>query len=291
MMPNRLAVLDQATRFEPPMGSIPVPKAVLARTDWAPAPNARLWYRDTGGSGPTVLLLHPATGSALIWDHQLQALSDAGYRAICYSRRGHYGSQSIDSDFVSCPALDVAALLDHLGVDQCSIVAAAAGCSVAMDFALSFQTRLTCALFSCGSFSGLKEDDYRSMARRVIVDGFATMPPEFLELGPSYRASNPVGTSLWLELERKAATGERVMVESLNALTWDRLSEIKIPTLFFAGGADLYAPPPQVLEVVRHVATARMVIFGDCGHSPHWETPTAFNHAMLDFLNLHAKAT
>ena len=42
----------------------------------------------TGGGQP-IVLLHPATGSGLIWAYQQPAFVKAGYRVIAYSRRGY----------------------------------------------------------------------------------------------------------------------------------------------------------------------------------------------------------
>src|SRR5215813_12050435 len=75
-----------------PMKPIPIPPQVAAKEALAQLPDTRLWYWDTGGSGVPIVLLHPATGSALIWGYQQPAFAKAGYRVIAYSRRGYYNS-------------------------------------------------------------------------------------------------------------------------------------------------------------------------------------------------------
>src|SRR5215471_13815805 len=50
-----------------PMKPIPIPAQVPAKDGVAQIPETRLWYWDTGGPGVPIVLLHPATGSALIW--------------------------------------------------------------------------------------------------------------------------------------------------------------------------------------------------------------------------------
>src|ERR1700681_4990193 len=49
-----------------------------ARETLADLPGARLWYHDTGGSGVPVVLLHAATGSSRVWEHQIPAFTARG---------------------------------------------------------------------------------------------------------------------------------------------------------------------------------------------------------------------
>ena len=46
---------------------VPLPAPVPATEARATLPDTRLWYWDTGGDGTPVVLVHPATGSGLIW--------------------------------------------------------------------------------------------------------------------------------------------------------------------------------------------------------------------------------
>jgi len=59
-------------------------------------PGARLYVRDTGGAGAPIVLMHPASGSALIWAFQTPAFASAGHRVIAYSRRGYAKSSPFD---------------------------------------------------------------------------------------------------------------------------------------------------------------------------------------------------
>jgi pimeloyl-ACP methyl ester carboxylesterase len=69
---------------------------VPAREGIAALADTLLWFWDTGGSGEPIVLLHPASGSGLIWGYQQPVFAKAGYRVIAYSRRGYYKSQPIE---------------------------------------------------------------------------------------------------------------------------------------------------------------------------------------------------
>ena len=50
-----------------------------------------VFYRDSGGDGVAVVLLHAASGNSLLWEHQIPALSEAGYRVLAIDYRGVIG--------------------------------------------------------------------------------------------------------------------------------------------------------------------------------------------------------
>ena len=83
----------------------------------ADLPGVRLWYVDTGGDGPAVVLLHANTSTVRSWDRQLLALHAAGLRAIAFDRRG-WGQSLADPASGPQPgsiAEDLEALAQHLG--------------------------------------------------------------------------------------------------------------------------------------------------------------------------------
>src|SRR3954465_5340275 len=77
------------------MTPVPVPAQVPAKEAWAQLADTRLFYWDTGGDGQPIVLMHPNSGSAMIWGYQQPAFAGAGYRVIAYSRRGYTNSAPI----------------------------------------------------------------------------------------------------------------------------------------------------------------------------------------------------
>jgi pimeloyl-ACP methyl ester carboxylesterase len=75
--------------------------------------------------GPAVVLCHGFPESWYSWRHQLQALGDAGYRAIAPDQRG-YGQTDAPPEVESYTQLhlvgDLVALLDALGIDRAAVV-------------------------------------------------------------------------------------------------------------------------------------------------------------------------
>jgi pimeloyl-ACP methyl ester carboxylesterase len=265
-----------------------VPAQAPAKDGVAAIPDARLWYWDTGGEGEPVVLLHPASGSGLIWLYQQPAFVKAGYRVIAYSRRSYNGSEAMTKERPGIGSGDLDALVDFLGVKKFHVVASAAGGTIATDYALSHADRLM-SLTIADNSAGVRDGDIAKAADAIRTKGFDDMPVEFRELGPSYRAANPEGARLWTDLAHKAVTGGDFRQRVANEITTARIEALKVPTLLITGDADLITPPSIMRLVAQHIPGSEIMIAPEAGHSTYWEQPDLFNRAVLSFLAKHPR--
>ena len=308
-MPSRLARYSFTTWAALGLGAFPVatlpaqsPASAesAVREAYATVPGARIFYRDTGGNGAPLILLHAATGSSRVWEYQIPVFAAAGYRVIAFDRRG-WGRTAINSaesqPASSQPASsqpgtaadDLLALLDQLGLDRVHLAGTAAGAFVALDFALSYPQRVR-SLVIANSIGGVQDADYLELGRRIRPQPqFDALPPEFRELGPSYRAGNAAGTQRWVELEKMSRPpGPPTPPQPLrNRMTFALLETITAPTLLLTGDADLYAPPPVLQLFAARIKGSEVSIVPEAGHSAYWEQPELFNRAVLNFLGKH----
>jgi pimeloyl-ACP methyl ester carboxylesterase len=265
-----------------------VPAQAPAKEALASIADTHLWYWDTGGEGAPVVLLHPASGSGLIWGYQQSALAKAGYRVIGYSRRSYYNSDPMAKDHPGIGSADLHALIEFLGLKKFSVVASAAGGTIAADYALSHPDRLDRLVIADNS-AGVRDGDIAKAASNIRPKDFDDMPVEFRELGPSYRAANPEGTRLWAELAHKAVTGRDFRQGVANEITTAKLEGMKVPTLLITGDADLITPPSIMRMVAQHIPGSEISIVAESGHSTYWEQPDIFNSAVLSFLAKRGK--
>jgi pimeloyl-ACP methyl ester carboxylesterase len=279
-----MAANDASEPFMP----VPLPPQVPAKEGIAKLPATRLGYWDTGGDGPAVVLMHPATGSALIWGYQQPVFARAGYRVVAWSRRGHHNSAPVPKENPGCASQDLRHLIDALGIKKFHAVASAAGCSVTVDYALSYPETLHSIVLASG-VGGVRDPDYLALHAALRPKAFDAMPADIRELGPSYRTANPEGARAWLELEHKAVTGNRLGQTPANDITWARLRTMQVPTLLLSGDADLYAPPAVARMFARCLPDNELVIVPEAGHSIYWERPDVFNAAVLDFIGRHSR--
>jgi pimeloyl-ACP methyl ester carboxylesterase len=91
------------------------------------ADGTTLYYQDWGRGRPLVLL-GAAMASSAAWEHQAVPLTEAGFRVVTYDRRG-FGRSDRPWDGYDPDTLagDLAAIIDHLGLEGVGLVGHAAG--------------------------------------------------------------------------------------------------------------------------------------------------------------------
>jgi len=266
-----------------PLVPVPIPEQVPATEATAELPATRLGYWDTGGSGEIIVLLHPASGSALVWLYQQPVFAKAGYRVIAYSRRNYYNSDSAPADNPGTGAEDLQSLVEYLSLDRFHLLGSAAGGSVAADYALSHPERLLSLTISSNNLAAA-QGYIAEAAATIKLPEWDELPRWFRELGPSYRAANPAGVAKWTELNELSETGRGTRQKFANVVTPAKLETLKVRTLLMTGAADMFTPPSIMRMIARHVPDNQLVIVPECGHSIYWERPEFFNQTVLEFI-------
>jgi 3-oxoadipate enol-lactonase len=257
---------------------------------------ARIAY-DSVGSGPTLVLLHAGIADRRMWDAQLPALA-ARYRVLRYDLRGFGDSPMPPGPF--SPRRDLAAVLDHCGVQRATLIGASYGGRIATEFALEQPARVA-ALVTVGAplgglamSSALDDADAQIEAAveagdldraaeidvRVWVDGPRRQPSD---VEPVFRAqAHAFARHVYEAMLAGAPDGGPP--EPLTPPAVERLEQLAAPTLVVAGALD----QPDILRAAEQLAQripgARDAIVPNTAHLPSLEQSDVFNALVLDFL-------
>src|SRR5712672_1954620 len=110
-----------------------------------------VWSDDSGGDRPPLVLLHPGVGDSRIWDPVLPALT-AKYRVIRYDARGFGQSPAPAVKFSLLR--DLAAVLDHYGVQRAALVGCSQGGGSALGLVLDQPERVSALVLLCPGIPG-----------------------------------------------------------------------------------------------------------------------------------------
>src|SRR6185312_15465576 len=143
---------------------------------------------------------------------------------------------------------DLLALVDHLGLERFALVGAAYGGFGAVDFAVRFPGRVQ-ALVLSGTQGGIADPAYVALRERVVSGPIRALPIDLRELGSAYRLHSPEGVAAWLEIGHAAGEPPPTSRQRMHRdISLADLSELRMPILLLAGGADLLAPPVLMRE-------------------------------------------
>ena len=201
-----------------------------------------IYYEDTGGNLPPVVLAH-----GLLMDHemfapQLEALSSE-YRMITWDARCHGQTETTDDAFTYWDlAEDLRGLLDHLGIARAVIGGMSQGGFVALRFALKHPERVA-ALILLSTQAGT-EDPAKAVIYAQMLDvwegeGLNDQLAEMI--GAILLGNEWPGREAWIAKWRQRPRS--LLRPAFNALVsrediHDRLGEIKVPALVIHGTAD-----------------------------------------------------
>lgn len=242
-----------------------------------PVDGGEVWADDTGGDGLPMVLLHPGVGDSTVWDPVIASLTGR-QRLIRYDARGYGRSPAPVTSYT--PAGDLAAVLDHFGLDRVVLVASSMGGAASIGFTLEAPERVAgLALFVPGvSGYDLDESEFHQEVGRLAEAG---------DMAGIVR----LGLGLWGRAAGGTPESDPVAAAHLRAVlpawfanaghqradppAFDRLGEIAAPTVLALGELDR----PQLVrcneEMAARIPGCRLARLTASDHYPTLREPEA----------------
>ena len=258
-----------------------------------PVDRVQISYKDSGGTGRPVLLIHGFPFSSAQWDPQFAALG-AHYRLLAPDLMG-FGASDVLEDrtaySMDAYAEQCSAVLEHLGIGRAVV------CGLSMGGYVSF------ALWrkSPELFAGLVLANTRAVPdspegarnrtaqqERVLAEGIEGVAADMLA-GPllAEGTRNPGVVARVRAIMNHTAAGYVGALEAMKNRpdsTAD-LAGIVVPALVIAGELDNLVPPDESRAMRDAIPDARLVHVAGAGHVSNLENPREFNTALEDFLS------
>ncbi len=196
----------------------------------------KIWVEDSGGSQPPLFLLHEGVGDARMWDPLWDDLT-VSFRAIRYEVRGFGRSPAPTEKFTLLA--DAQSVLDQFGVGSCHVVGCSMGGLTALELALAQPDRVRTLVLLCPGIGGYPypehpelEAQYEALAAAGDQDGLLGLClQQWGAAGP-----DPLVTDMMRSALRAWAAEEEF--EEAGEPTYDRLGELRVPTVLLVGDKD-----------------------------------------------------
>lgn len=261
-----------------------------------------LHVEDSGGTGRPVVLIHgwPLSGKA--WEHQVPALSAAGFRVITYDRRGFGASEKPDSGFdYSTLANDLADVIAAKGLDDVTLVGfSMGGGEVARYVAEHGDSKLRSVVFAAAvppymmktpdnPEGPLTEDKAKEMEAGIKADRtafFEQFTKDFFSANGELKVSEEErqkAIALCHQSDQTAALG---CMEAFGTTDFrDDLKAVSVPALIIHGDADGIVPlEGSGARTHAAIPGSELVVVPGAPHGFNVSHAEDFNRHLIAFL-------
>jgi pimeloyl-ACP methyl ester carboxylesterase len=255
-------------------------------------------YYEIHGEGETLVMIMGAGGN-VEWYYPAIPVYSPEYRLVLYDNRG--AGRSDDSDVpytIESLADDLAGLLDVIGIESAHIFGASLGGMIAQQFVLRYPKRVRSLILSCTYCGGpgssiMNDPEVMEAGQRMQSLSGEELMMETLRICVSqkFMDENPGRVQEMVKImANRPMTPQAQMKQGQAAMThntYDRLPEIKAPTLVIHGGDDRVVPAENARTLASRIPDAELVILDNMGHGFFIEAEEEFNRITLDFLGRH----
>lgn len=252
-----------------------------------------LSYRDSGGEGTPVVLLHGFPFRSEMWDPQFEGLGGK-FRLIAPDLRGFGRSALPEPDGYSMAAFagDVAALLNHLQIPRVVLGGLSMGGYIGFEFLRRHPDRVT-ALVLADTRPDADAPEVRARREaqqkqvREASGASLVTPMTQAILSEETRAERPevvAALKATMDQDDRSWIGGLEAMKNRTDSTAD-LDAISVPTLIVVGEHDALAPPDVARTMHERIPDSRLVVLEGAGHVSSLEAPALFNAALESFLN------
>ncbi len=260
-------------------------------------------YYETHGQGEPLVLI-PGTGfSCEVWKpFQLPRLPQS-LNVILHDPRGCGRSSRLQSDCtIDQMACDVAALLDHLGIDSAHVLGHSMGGRIALALALNFPRKvrsLILASSGSGPASRSGSDCIPGLPYRLVVELIEKGFDEYIRheicdsdtyFTAGFRARAPHRVREFYDLvwPTHATLHDylRLCIARHNWEATQHLGDVRVSTLVITGSADVVGSNhvAQSEVLAKRIPKAEYKVLEGQSHGYFWETPDEVNAWILDWV-------
>lgn len=262
------------------------------------AEGVRVRYRDSGGTGPAVLLLHGIGGSLELWSAQFTE-ANRGLRLIALDLPGHGLSDFGHHAFAPQTfAALVWKLVDALGLKRIHLAGNSMGGAIGVQMQAQQPGRVQSLLLAAAASLGRDcPMPFRLMTLPVLGTLMTRAGPMAVTqqlqalFGPSFVVTDELRKTVERNVMRPGAQATflatlRLMTDlggqraALVADAHAALASTSVPVLMLHGRQDRVIPFAHSEHAHKLAPAGRLQLVDDCGHTPQLERPAVFNAAL-----------
>jgi pimeloyl-ACP methyl ester carboxylesterase len=253
------------------------------------------WETRGDRSNPAIVMILGLSHRIPHWGRLPELLAQRLF-VVLFDCRGMGQSERRDEPYTIADEVgDVAAVMDAAGVERATVYGRSRGGMLAQEFALTHPDRVERLILS-----GTRHGGPGSVGSTEHVNRAMNFTPDMTReqifagqneamASPGWRERDPAAFDYSLSVDLEAPPRRFAVVRQQEAFagwsSYDRLADIRRPTLVLCGEDDGMVPPENSRQIVGRIPGAQLVLIPQCGHLPMLEQPEAVRDAVFAFLD------
>ena len=260
----------------------------------------KLHAREWGDpSGPALLFIHGWSQSDLCWLNQVSGDLASTFRIVTFDLRGHGLSEKpAGSEHYADGQLwadDVAAVIDHAGLDHPTLVAWSYGGYIVADYLRAYGDTRIGGINLVGAAVILRPPTFDHIGPGMLENAQEMCVPDLLaNIAATQRFLRACTSAPLDDDELAAALAWNMVVPSAvrRALLSreldgsDVLASISVPVLVTHGRGDAIVLPSMAGHTLAVCPAATASWYDGVGHMPFWEAPDRFGRELADLAHV-----
>ena len=256
-------------------------------------------YYEIYGEGSPFMLIRGLSSSLTSWPPYSIEQFSKHFKTILFDNRGAGRTDKPDGKYsAKMMADDTIGLMDALKIESAYVLGYSMGGCIAQEMVLQYPNRLIKLILNsswCGPSHGIvtpnpeenpftkmyehmKNGDYDKMAyvltHALFPNEFKNNNPDLIETVIKNYMANPPSP--------RGFEGQVAYAETFD--TYDRLLEIKIPTLILHGTEDIILPVENAKTLAEKIPHSELVLFEKTGHGMILQVNEIWTQIIIEFL-------
>ncbi len=263
--------------------------APARRTGFVEHDGDRLYYEvvgDESGDATPLVLCHGAGGNHASWFQQVTHFAK-DRPVVTWDHRGYGRSSDLgDRTGPLVASSDLLAVLDAIGIERADLVGQSMGGWSVVGAALA-RPGLARSILLADTIAGFTTEAIiaglaHARARGPEHDALGDHPA----LGQAFSARSPELAHLYQSLGRMGSADGEQVIKRLFEVTYGEVeaARLTMPVLLIVGDHDQLFAPTAIRALADLLPDARVIEVVGAGHSPYFEDPRRWNHAVDSFL-------
>jgi len=249
------------------------------------------------GNGYPIVLIHGLSANLDWWDQEFVDALARKYSVLIFDNRGAGRTVTpAEGEFIGeMFADDTAALMDAKGIKCANILGVSMGGLIAQELALKYPEKVNNLVLGCTFCGGQHMIQASQEVMQILMDrseGLDGLFDRLLKLmfTKDYLDANQNIVKNFKERYLRAPISSvnfmRQLMSCGKSDTYERLPEIKNPTLIATGTDDILIPPQNSRMLTERIPGSKLIEYKGYSHGFFSQARDAFIKDLLDFLAL-----